>query len=624
MSNSILSDCCFLTVPKKGFRLIWEITQYCPYSCEYCFTWSSPKRKKFEVDINRVIEKLPIFINTMPIGDILITGGEPLSIIDDIIPILSYLRNSRIPFSFSSNIYDKDLFLKLCKYNPRVINISIDPPSDIPDRSSFKSGYEDINKKLIMAEEFGVQIKITSVINKKNFKGIKILLEFLTDMIAEFKNIQKIAFNREYPIGFAADSKPQTKGELNSTYKIIKKWSKDLRIPVAIVNWSEFHYPLTNCPGGKHLLSLMPNADITPCSLLYNISRSFRIANLLKDSFREINERLDIFASEIDKLRKKVETNTKKCQSCELFDECGSGCPAMLPIAKNHIPKRTCALSPRRIFDHERVILSKLHRSYHSVYSPNSRYFKAPEEELSSSTEGRIKAHTKHKMAASDLAHTIEHVECVVSLAKYIAEKENASKKIVIPAAYFHDIAPREAAMHYMHTFKSGLLAKEFLQEFEEFDEKELDHIMYCIYTSSYGSYLLGYKPLSIEAKVVRDADWLDAIGARGIARVFAFGQAHGAKSLGYPEFDPEGFPVPIDMNITGPDKTPIYHFFTKLLRIYSILETKTARELGKPRHKLMVNFLKQYAQEVGKESFKNSHSLINYESNLIEINNEK
>ena len=82
-----------------------------------------------------------------------------------------------------------------------------------------------------------------------------------------------------------------------------------------------------------------------------------------------------------------------------------------------------------------------------------------------------------------------------------------------------------------------------------------------ALITSSYGAENIGHIPESIEAKCVRDADWLDAIGARGIARVFAFGSAHGCAELGKVKWDIDN-PVKKRMSRIGPDPSPIYHFF--------------------------------------------------------------
>ena len=147
MNSLNFSDCCFLSVPERGYRLTWEVTQYCPYSCEYCFTWSSPRRKRFESDIKVTTKKLQAFINKLDISEVLITGGEPLNILKDIIPFLSFLNHNQVTFSFSSNLYSEKLFKKLSHFRPQAINLSIDPPVTNSKKSLFKSRYKFIEKK---------------------------------------------------------------------------------------------------------------------------------------------------------------------------------------------------------------------------------------------------------------------------------------------------------------------------------------------------------------------------------------------------------------------------------------------------------------------------------------------
>lgn len=598
MAQLKISECCFLSIPKDGPRLVWEVTQHCPFSCEYCFTWSSPKREKFEADIDRVIPKIEQLIEMMGVREVLVTGGEPLSISREIAPLLEYLKNRCIPFSISTNLFDEGLFREVCRFQPKTVNLSVDPPASQPARTAFKSDFDRIEAKLRTVEAAGRKAKLTAVISRENYRNVPKLLDFLSKAAERYGNIDKIAFNREYPIGFATESEPQTQTELKHTFATISDWSNRMPVPITLVNWSEFHAPLQSCPAGKQIVSVQQNADVTPCSLLYNITRSFRAGNLLRDPLDLIVSRLQLFAQDLNSYYQQTEGNTPACTNCGVKDICGGGCLAMLPIASNHIPRRTCEKTPRRIKDHERLLLSEFHHRYHEVYSPEPRKFAAPTERLDKMVEQRIRDYVRKKLVPSDLAHTMEHVDCVVKLVKMISEAEGASLKIAVPAAYFHDVAPREVAMHHMHTYKSAALAEEYLKKTGLFTPEEIAHILHCIITSSYGSYLLGYRPLSLEAKVVRDADWLDAIGARGVARVFAFEQAHGAKEMGYPSYDPEELPIAIDMNITGPDGSPIYHFSTKLLKINSLLETATGRKLGEDRHRFMVEFLRQYQKE--------------------------
>lgn len=592
------SDCCFLTLPKDGYRLTWEVTQYCPFSCEYCFTWSSPRRKKFEVDVGRLSRKIIEFMKCISVSDVLITGGEPLAVLDSLAPFLGFLADSGVPFSFSSTLYDSKSFARLTAFRPRAINISVDPPPAAHAESSFKSVYVKTRDKLHMIEAAGIPVKITAVITPGNQERIDALLDFLSNELPLHSNIEKIAFNREYQIGHAASSVPQSKAELSGVLKKIKRWSIDSGKNVRLVNWSEFHSPLQACPAGKFLVSVMQNGDVTPCSLLYNISRSFLVGNLLRDAPEVLKERLETFHDNLGTYNRTTQVNTPKCKGCQYNESCGGGCLAAMPVVATKAARRTCKETPIRPKDDQRSLLMKLHKDYHAAYSFDLNQSQPFPEPLDSATELKIRRYVERMLVPTDLAHTMEHIDRVVALAKFISDAEGASTKITVPAAYFHDVAPREPAMHYMHTFKSSLMAGEFLKRIDEYSEQEMLHVQSAILTSSYGSHLLGYEPLTLEAKVVRDADWLEAIGARGIARVFAFNQAHGAKSFGFPDQDPETFDYRIDMNIVGPDETPILHFYTKLLRLSVLLCTNTAQRLGESRHRFLVSFLRQYKEE--------------------------
>ena len=125
----------------------------------------------------------------------------------------------------------------------------------------------------------------------------------------------------------------------------------------------------------------------------------------------------------------------------------------------------------------------------------------------------------------------------------------------------------------------------------------EIEKIGDVIMTSSYESHLKGMEPASLEAKVLRDADWLDAMGARGIARVFVFAGHYGCPEMGTVDWDPES-PEKLEMSTSGPDPSPVYHFFSKLLWLKDLMQTDTGRMEAEKRHQFMVNFLKRYREE--------------------------
>lgn len=218
-------------------------------------------------------------------------------------------------------------------------------------------------------------------------------------------------------------------------------------------------------------------------------------------------------------------------------------------------------------------------------------------ENITPEQEKRIKNFVKERLRKADIAHGFDHVEYVVNVARRIALNEGADLRIVIPAAYLHDVVSRgEVERFDLHTDESAAVGKQFLKNMG-FSVDEIKKIGNVIATSSYESYLKGVKPASLEAKVVRDADWIDAIGARGIARVFTFAGHYGCPNMGQVDQNPEN-PEKLEMNTSGPDPSPIHHFFSKLLWLKDLMQTNTGKIEAEKRHRFMVNFLKRYREE--------------------------
>lgn len=211
--------------------------------------------------------------------------------------------------------------------------------------------------------------------------------------------------------------------------------------------------------------------------------------------------------------------------------------------------------------------------------------------------EQLIREFVMKRLVNVDIAHGFDHVQYVVGLSKKLALLEGANLDIVTPSAYLHDVVSRKEVESFdQHTKVSASVAEGFLIEIG-FTVDEVQKISRVIIESSYESYLKGIEPSSIEAKVVRDADWLDAMGARGIARVFAFAGHYGCPEMGKVDWDPEN-PEKLLMNTSGPDPSPIYHFFSKLLWLKDLMLTSAGKQEAQVRHKFMVDFLKRYREE--------------------------
>lgn len=189
-----------------------------------------------------------------------------------------------------------------------------------------------------------------------------------------------------------------------------------------------------------------------------------------------------------------------------------------------------------------------------------------------------------------DPSHDILHVNRVVQLAKKIAEAEGADLNVVVPAAYLHDCIyisksdARRAQASQLSADKAIALLKEW-----NYPEKYFKSIHHAVMAHSFSA---GVVAETLESKVVQDADRLDAIGAIGIARCFAFSGL--ANRAIYNEDD--SF-----CEARAPDDkaNTLDHFFIKLLKLNGKLHTNTARAEGEKRLQTMNFFLESLRTEI-------------------------
>ena len=164
-----------------------------------------------------------------------------------------------------------------------------------------------------------------------------------------------------------------------------------------------------------------------------------------------------------------------------------------------------------------------------------------------------------------DAAHSIR----VYRNAMMIADAECAcSREIVALAALLHD-----ADDHKLFSTIDNANARAFLRE-NQVPSEMADRICEVINAVSF-SQNKDRRPETIEAKVVQDADRLDAIGAIGIARTFAYGGEHGR-----------------------PLEDSVQHFYDKLLLLKDLMNTEAGKKLAQKRHQFLEDFLNELREE--------------------------
>ena len=207
----------------------------------------------------------------------------------------------------------------------------------------------------------------------------------------------------------------------------------------------------------------------------------------------------------------------------------------------------------------------------------------------------KTEAFVKDTLMGSEAGHDWSHIERVVRNARTIAAREKADPFIVELAALLHDIA--DSKFHDGNEELGPERSERFLKDLGLPDDV-IDHVVSIVRHVSFKNELdpareKGFD--SIELRVLKDADRLDAIGAIGIARAFHYG---GYKNRAL--YDPLIKPLE---NQTKEhykkSKAPtINHFYEKLLLLKEKMNTQTGREMAEERHELMETFLNHFYRE--------------------------
>jgi len=192
--------------------------------------------------------------------------------------------------------------------------------------------------------------------------------------------------------------------------------------------------------------------------------------------------------------------------------------------------------------------------------------------------------------ADADAAHDQAHVTRVVATARRLAEDEEAQMDVVVPAAWLHDcvVVPKDAPDRAEASRRAAEAARTFLKS-EGYPEQWIPDIEHAIAAHSYSG---DVAPDTTEAKVVQDADRLDALGAIGIARCFTVGGA-----LDQSLYDPND-PF-CDDRAPDDDTYTLDHFYAKLLRLPDTMQTEAGRAEAERRAAFLREYLDRLRDEI-------------------------
>lgn len=194
------------------------------------------------------------------------------------------------------------------------------------------------------------------------------------------------------------------------------------------------------------------------------------------------------------------------------------------------------------------------------------------------------------KIIENDSAHDFEHLMRVYKNAQKLCKKEKVNEKLVLCAVLLHDVVsyPKSDKRSKNSSIDSAKKAKIILKRYN-FTKTEIILVSDAIRDHSFSQ---KKTPKTIEGKILQDADRLDALGAIGIARVFATGG-----SLKRPFYNSDD---PFCKKRNPNDNTwTVDHFFQKLLKLELLMNTKSGKIEAKKRTRVLKDYLKQLKQEI-------------------------
>lgn len=202
--------------------------------------------------------------------------------------------------------------------------------------------------------------------------------------------------------------------------------------------------------------------------------------------------------------------------------------------------------------------------------------------------ERRCRAHIAS--STGDAAHDLEHVARVVATARRLARAEAAPIDVVIPAAWLHDCVhvPKDSPLRPQGSRLAAAEAVRLLASWD-YPAALLPEVQHAIEAHSFSA---GIAPRTIAAKVVQDADRLDALGAVGLARCLMLGGA-----MGRPLYVPDD---PFCAHRTPDDAAScVDHFYTKLFRLAETMQTTEGRAEAERRTAVLTAFTTQLRKEI-------------------------
>ncbi|ELY95330.1 metal dependent phosphohydrolase [Natrialba chahannaoensis JCM 10990] len=209
---------------------------------------------------------------------------------------------------------------------------------------------------------------------------------------------------------------------------------------------------------------------------------------------------------------------------------------------------------------------------------------------------GAIADRMASELALDASGHDIHHAWRVFSLGRRLADKEGADGLVVGAAALTHDLHRVVGGDEFVHPRDTLPTVRDILENVD-FPTERIEAVCHCVAVHEEYDFDYGHGDErgadTIEAAIIQDADNLDAIGAVGIARAFAYGGAHDN-----PMWTADPSPDWVAWSKAETGGSTLEHLEEKLVHLQENMNTDTGRRLAAERHAFLLEFRERFERE--------------------------
>lgn len=292
-----LIERCRFRPPEKGILIIWEITNFCNLQCLHCCTNSGPNVSTLNDVKTERIKAIIREFTTSGVKVVYFSGGEPF-LRKDFMDLLETIDTTKTDIAIASNGYaiDSKTANRLKDINFKQITISLD--GHTAEIHNAVRGRADAFSRAVAGIRACVSakipIRVSGTITSSNLNYIQAFVDFVVSL-----GVRELVLNTALPAGRAMEniqlipSEQSKEIALEQIVKIRDSYSEQIKIDYSF-NHNLSPAPV-GCPGGKQVLHITADGQVSPCSWLYKIDKNrFSIGNIKHDSLTRCMEQSDI------------------------------------------------------------------------------------------------------------------------------------------------------------------------------------------------------------------------------------------------------------------------------------------------------------------------------------------